>query len=67
VIPTRRCGDCGRRLEPCEAKLRADGEQTYAGFYPCPCNEAREENAEIDEWLVDRPLPLSAPARSAAL
>jgi hypothetical protein len=51
-MTSRRCKDCARQLTPCPAKLRADGEQTYVGFYPCQCNEAREEDAERDEWKV---------------
>jgi len=49
-----RCDDCGSKMDPCPAKLRADGEQTYVGFYACTCEEARLDDAEWEEW--NRPL-----------
>lgn len=38
-MKTVRCENCGREMEPAAAKLRADGEQTYCGFLPCPCDK----------------------------
>lgn len=35
----RTCDNCGKELVPAPAKLRADGEQTYCGFYPCACDK----------------------------
>lgn len=33
------CDKCGKPLTPAPGKLRADGEQTYVGFYPCACDK----------------------------
>jgi hypothetical protein len=33
------CKKCGREIRPANAKLRADGEQSYCGFLPCPCDK----------------------------
>lgn len=46
-MPTRRCEDCGRALTPCPA--RWDGEDTYVGYYACPCEEARTEDTDLEE------------------
>jgi hypothetical protein len=32
------CKLCGRELKPAPAKW--NGEPTYVGYYPCPCNES---------------------------
>lgn len=33
------CNNCGSELIPAPAKLRADGEQTYCGLFPCACDK----------------------------
>lgn len=34
-----KCEHCNKTLNPAPAKLRADGEQTYCGYFPCNCQE----------------------------
>jgi hypothetical protein len=37
--PAHSCDKCGRPMNPAPSKLRADGEQTYCGYLPCPCDK----------------------------
>jgi len=50
--PGMRCENCGRLLSPCPGKLHATGERSYVGYYPCPCDEARAEDADREEWYA---------------
>lgn len=55
-LPVKRCEDCDSLLRPCPA--RVDGEETYVGYYPCQCEEARTEDRELDE--IDELFDLSS-------